>query len=337
MNNRYARFWAALVVLVFSSAVPASSHAATAQYPLNVTVDVNSVTIRAAAATLLKYRYGDVPFKPYVSELFTPSGLNVLLDAPPDHLHHHGLMFAVAADGVNFWEETPTAGRQFEDAFVQVELAQHGGGPSASFFVRPGWVGGGGGKEELTEHRTIDVCQISELGATVVIWRSDLAVPKAKSFATLSGSHYFGLGMRFVRSMDGGEFFNASGEDGTVFRGEERLVAADWCAYTGAIEGKPVTVAMLGHPSNPRHPTTWFMMAKPFAYLSATLNLHEQRLVVKAGERLVLRWAVLAWDGRTEKERVDEAYQWLLKYYWAVGRLKAVRREAQIHQGARPD
>ena len=85
---------------------------------------------------------------------------------------------------------------------------------------------------------------------------------------TLSGSHYFGLGMRFVRSMDGGEFFNADGKEGTIFRGEERLVRSNWCAYTAAIDGKPVTVAMLGHPDNPRHPTTWFTMAKPFAYLS---------------------------------------------------------------------
>ena len=54
---------------------------------------------------MLQYRYGDVPFKPYVKELFTSSGINVLLDAPPDHLHHHGLMFACAVNNVDFWGE----------------------------------------------------------------------------------------------------------------------------------------------------------------------------------------------------------------------------------------
>ena len=31
-------------------------------------------------------------------------------DAPSDHLHHHGLMFAVQVNEVNFWEERGTPG-----------------------------------------------------------------------------------------------------------------------------------------------------------------------------------------------------------------------------------
>ena len=54
-----------------------------------IVVDANSLTVREGRADLLHYRHSDVPFKPYVKELFTPSGVNVLLDAPPDHLHHH--------------------------------------------------------------------------------------------------------------------------------------------------------------------------------------------------------------------------------------------------------
>ena len=127
--------------------------------------------------------------------------------------------------------------------------------------------------------RTIKACRVDKLAATVVTWQSELYSPRTRADSVmLSGSHYFGLGMRFVRSMDGGEFFNADGKEGTIFRGEERLVRSNWCAYTAAIDGKPVTVAMFGHPDNPRHPTTWFTMAKPFAYLSATMNLHEEPL-----------------------------------------------------------
>ena len=65
------------------------------QPPLQVTVDANSIWIQAGKSPVLQYRYGDVPFKPYIKELYTPGGLNILLDAPPDHLHHHGLMFAL--------------------------------------------------------------------------------------------------------------------------------------------------------------------------------------------------------------------------------------------------
>ncbi|MEN6428087.1 MAG: DUF6807 family protein [Phycisphaerales bacterium] len=300
----------------------AASSGLWAQQPLRVMVDANSICVRAGESPVLQYRYGDVPFKPYVKELYTPAGLNVLLDAPSDHLHHHALMFAVAVDGVNFWEETPTAGRQSQRGdSTNVVIAEHGGGPSAGFRVTPAWVDGTGSKGELGEVRTIEVCRVDKLAATVVTWRSDLAVPKNKQTVTLSGSHYFGLGMRFVRSMDGGEFFNADGKEGTIFRGEERLVQSDWCAYTGAINGKPVTVAMLGHPSNPRHPAMWFTMAKPFAYLSATLNLHEKPLVVTSGEPLVLRYAVVAWDGRVGTDRINEAYQWFTGDYSRVPKL----------------
>ncbi|MDR1141344.1 MAG: PmoA family protein, partial [Planctomycetaceae bacterium] len=59
------------------------------------------------------YRFNNVRFKPYIEKLRTPSGRNILRDAPYDHLHHHGLMFAIAVNGCNFWEEfTPKHGKE---------------------------------------------------------------------------------------------------------------------------------------------------------------------------------------------------------------------------------
>jgi len=308
-----------VVAVVAMLVVSPGSPVAQAEQPLQVTVDANGIWIQAGKSPVLQYRYGDVPFKPYVKELYTPSGLNVLLDAPPDHQHHHGLMFAVAVDGVNFWEETPTAGRQeTQGDLVTILHAKDGGGPSAGFCVGPAWVRttATARRAYFHEARTIKACQIGKLGATVVTWQSELISAFARREPMiLSGSHYFGLGMRFVRSMDGGEFFNADGKEGTVFRGEERLVRSDWCAYTAAIDGKPVTVAMLGHPENPRHPTTWFTMAKPFAYLSGTLDLHEEPLSIDDGKSLVLRYAVVVWDGKVGKDRIDQAYRWFTSEY----------------------
>ena len=54
---------------------------------------------------VLRYRYADVPMKPYVDQLFSPAGVQVLRDSPHDHKHHHALMFATAVDGVDFWSE----------------------------------------------------------------------------------------------------------------------------------------------------------------------------------------------------------------------------------------
>lgn len=263
---------------------------------------------------ILWYRYENVPFKPYVQRLLTPNGTNVLLDAPPDHLHHHALMFAVAVDGVNFWEEQNNPGRQKHKAFANyVEMGDTETPHVAGFDEQLEWINPA--KEELllNELRMIRVYQDKAPGATVVTWRSKLESPPGKKSVTLSGSHYFGLGSRFVRSMDAdGQFRNADNKPGEIFRGEEELVRSNWCAYTATADGKLVTVAMFGHPENPRHPATWFTMAKPFAYLSATLNLHEEPMKVDSEKPLVLCYGVALWDGRVSNEKIEQAYRWWL-------------------------
>jgi len=301
------------VLLVVAMIVFVSFQPVQAQQPFQITVDVNSVRIQAGKSSVLQYRYGDVPFKPYVKELYTPAGLNILLDAPSDHLHHHALMFAVAVDGVNFWEEAPTAGHEVHDVFGNVWADANDAGFKES--VR--WSASQDRPYSLLENRAITVCRVPQVNATVVAWRSRFELSKDVRQVTLSGSHYFGLGLRFVRSMDGSAFFNADGKEGTIFRGDERLVQSNWCAYTAAVNGKPVTVAMFGHPANPR-PTTWFTMAKPFAYISATLNLHAEPLVVPADRPLDLQYAVVAWDGKVGEERIDAAYRWFVDEYSRV-------------------
>src|SRR5574342_147613 len=61
---------------------------------------------------LLTYALATNQFKPYVRELRSLRGDNVLRDAPSDHLHHHGLMYAIRVNGVNFWEEINQPGHE---------------------------------------------------------------------------------------------------------------------------------------------------------------------------------------------------------------------------------
>jgi hypothetical protein len=303
-----------------------------ARRPLQLTVDANDVWVRAGDSPVLWYRCGGVPFKPYVKELYTPGGLNILLDAPPDHLHHHGLMFAVAANGVNYWEETPAAGRQVRrDSTTNIEFTAHYEGPGIGYPIvrfakRTRWSAPwtSSAQTALFELREMEVGRRLTPGtgapATVLAWKSELSVPGGKQPVVLSGSHYFGLGLRFPRSMDGtGQFINADGKEGTVFRGEERLVRSRWCAYQVTADGKPVTVAMFGWPANPRNPTTWFTMAKPFAYMSATLGLHEEPLKMPASGPFVLRYCVAAWDRHILPGQIDAFYdEWTAVTRWKL-------------------
>jgi len=282
---------------------------ALAASPMRLVMDQNVVSVYDEGV-LLRYSYRDVPFKPYVKELFTPGGVNVLLDAPADHLHHHALMFAVTADGVNFWEEQQAPGRQAHQRFDDVRVDRRDGAHFAGFSQQIDWQNPQSGQLVLKEIRTIEICNFAKPKAALLTWQSHFEAPDGKESVSLSGSHYQGLGLRFVRSMDlEGEFRNADGKAGVVFRGEERLVRSHWCAYTAKADGKDVTVAMFDHPRNERHPATWFMMNKPFAYLSATLALHEQPLEVESDNPLVLRYAVALWDGRIEDAKIEELYK----------------------------
>ncbi|HOV73660.1 MAG TPA: PmoA family protein [Candidatus Hydrogenedentes bacterium] len=240
--------------------------------------------------------------KPYVQQLFSPSGINVLRDNVPDHIHHHGLMFAVAVDGVDFWAETPANGREESTKFT-------GGNPIEQ---RIEWRKPASGEAMAIERRTLAGTRAGNPTATLVTWRSTLAPPEGKDQITLTGSHYFGLGMRFPPSMDNTAVFsNAENAKGEIVRGDERNFTAAWCACLGAVDGNPVTVAMFSHPANIR-PATWFTMAKPFAYLSATLNLHKEPLTVGVDKPLRLCYGVAVWDGAVSRETIAERYaEWI--------------------------
>ena len=288
----------------------ASLNPAFAENPMCITAEENVVSIHAGERLLMRYRYENVPFKPYVQQLFSPRGVNVLRDAPANHLHHHGLMFAVAVDGVNFWEEQQAAGRQAHRSLTDVRIDKCDDIPRVSFTEHIDWINPRSGELLLKELRTIEVCQASDLDVTLLTWRSRFEPPPGRESATLTGSHYFGLGMRFLASMDKvGKFLNADGKTDNVVRGDEWRVRSVWCAYTAEADGKAVTVAMFDHPDNARHPATWFTMSKPFTYLSATLNLHKKPLKVALDNPLVVRYAVALWDGRVKTSQIDKLYR----------------------------
>ncbi len=312
MNSRYSRFGGMIVVLVSCGTGLASSLIDVPQPSWEITLDANIVTIQTGGTPLLTYRYGDVSFKPYFKELFTPGGVNALLDSPPDHVHHHGLMLACEVDKIDFWGEvagqTPL-GRQGHRRFSDVAVSGLPDCHWASFAESISWYPETGSDPVLSERRTVIAGRAGQPAATLLRWKSELAVPGDKGSVVLSGSHYHGLGMRFIRSMDNdGEFRNPDNDPGVIFRGEERLLRSRWCAYTAKADGRLVTVAMFDHPHNPRHPATWFTMAEPFAYMSATMRLHEEPLEIMRGDTLVLHYAVVLWDERPETPQIDDLY-----------------------------
>ena len=254
---------------------------------------VVSALTASAANSPMSYRHDDSAFKPYVEKLYTHAGVQMLRDMVPDHKHHHGLMFAVAADGVDFWSENANCGKQIEKKFSATDsgIEQH------LEWTAPG------GKVLLRETRTVSV----ESGpVTLLTWRSRL-MPASTNAVKLTGATYFGLGARFVDSMN--EVSQHVASTGPVAKQGERLTAANWCACVGPVEGKTVTFVMFDAPGNPRHPATMFTMMHPFAYSSATLNLSKEPMVLK--EPVELCYGVAALDGEVPAVDIERLYvQW---------------------------
>lgn len=289
----------------------ATAPTALAADALRVVEDASTVSVLDGQRLVFRYRYGDVPMKPYADFMASPGGVQILRDSPSDHKHHHGLMFALAADAIDFWSEKPQCGKQVSDTPpTLLDVPTSNGGRRAGFLQNLNWVGPGASGPAVVEQRAVAVIDAADLGATLVDWSSRLTPPEGKSSVPLSGAHFFGLGMRFVTSMDkDGRFFNAEDKDGPIVRGDERVTPVKWCAYTAKADGHPVTVALFDAATNARHPATIFTMYTPFAYLAATLNLWKEPMTLEADKPLDLHYGVALWDGAVDHATVEKLYQ----------------------------
>lgn len=268
------------------------------------------LVVFSGASPVLQYRYDGSPYKPFVKELFTPGGIQVLRDAPADHLHHHGIMFAVAADKVGFWEETPQSGRQAPRDLEPAKLTVRDDVSRIGFTQRLDWMAPGATGPVLEERRTIEILAADGLTPTLMSWTTQLAPAPGHDAVELTGAHYYGLGIRLLQSLDRvGRFIYASGEAGEIVRGEERLTPSAWCAYTVPADDARVTIALFSHPSDARHPPRMFTMPQPFAYAAATLNLWKEPLVIEAGRPLTLVYGVALWDGAADRDEIERVYQ----------------------------
>ncbi len=306
------RYLVALMLLGVTLSNHGYSDAPPERSTMRMIVEANTLSLDSAGCTVLSYRYGDAPYKPYVKTLTTPSGVNILLDSPPDHIHHRGLMFGLAIDQTEFWSELDNAGKQIHQQLGPIRVLPSDKEAQAAFEESLKWIGPADKDPMLAEKRTLSFQSAADYN--LLTWSSCLRLPDGKKQSSISGSHYYGVGMRFVPGMDKtGRFFNEAGDPGVIFRGEERLMAGRWCAYTAQGDNHPVTVAMFDSPGNPRA-ATWFTMKEPFAYLSATLKYHTEPLTLTDDESLRLTYAVAVWDGVIEFESIQQAYNLWLKH-----------------------
>lgn len=226
--------------------------------------------------------------KPYVEELYTPNGVQVLADSPADHLHHHGLMYSLGIDDVEFWGEySAKCGQEVITALESDE---------SSVKAELDWVSSEG-VVLAKEKREISVESVD--GANVLHWKSVLT-PAGDKAVKIWGRYYFGLGMRFARDMNESvQFSNSTGaHDGAIVRGDERLKDCKWINAAGTIGGKNVSVTIEEKEGNTR-PMTGYSMGdgwKAFAYMGGTMRVHEDPILLEPGQTITAAYKVVLKD-----------------------------------------
>jgi hypothetical protein len=90
---------------------------------------------------------------------------------------------------------------------------------------------------------------------------------------------------------------------------------AKWVQYSATTGGKRAGVALLDHPSNPRHPTGWhargysLCSANPFALGSFSKDRNRDgSYTLPAGQTLKLRYLLVVFDGEQRAGTVDEIF-----------------------------
>lgn len=107
--------------------------------------------------------------------------------------------------------------------------------------------------------------------------------------------------------------FNSKGAKGEPAIWGKR---ADWVAYTGDVQGKPVSVAVFDSPKSFRHPTTWharaygLLAANPFGLREFTKDpAQDGSWTIPEGKSLLFAYRLLISDGTLTAAQVADLYQ----------------------------
>jgi len=310
-----------LLPLFFAAATLLTAPAALAQVAFSRDADRVSVTIDGKPFTALHVG-GPHLNRVYLEPLRAATGTTVTRSVPAgrlpgettDHPHHAGLFYGHGdVNGVNFWairneapsgETNATLGRIVLHDLPRME----GGDERGTLEAILHWLTPDG-THLLTERRRmvfhahptlriVDV-EIDLEGHADATFRDTKEGTFALRVATV-------LEEAASRAKAGGPPRTGQLRNAQGGRGEKEVWGrrSEWVDYAGTIEGEPVGIVMMDHPSNPRHPTYWHSRGyglhaiNPFG-VSDFLGDKTQNgsLTIERGERVRFRYRVVVHPG----------------------------------------
>lgn len=298
-------------IFLFAPAVVSASESPR----VSVTELTNRLRIEIGGKLFTEYYFKDVP-RPFCYPLMGPGEAPMTRHFPmkkvegedQDHPHHRSLWFTHGSvNGVDFWSETPKAGKIVHDKFLQIKSGKEGVIKSRNKWIDVN------GVTVCEDERTLRVSTGTN-SSRLIDFEITLRALKNKDLVfgdTKEGS----MAVRVAKSMQ-------------VVRGEGHIVMstgirdaatwgkrAAWCDYYGPVDGKIVGVAIFDHPKNPRHPTWWHVRdyglfaANPFG----RHDFEEKPegagdMIIPAGKSVTFRYQMLLHEGDEKQGEVQKFY-----------------------------
>jgi hypothetical protein len=308
--------------------------------------DLRRVDITVDGKPFTSYIYPTTLKKPTLYPVRSASGgvvtrgwpLEPRLGERVDHPHQVGMWFTHEnVNGVDFWNNSdaiPQSRASAMGTILHRAVRRAEGGPGEGVLeVTAEWVDGHGAA--LLREDTRFVLRASADARTIDRVTTLTALDRAVTFTDAKDGLF---GLRVTRALEQPSttaevFTDASGHATNVpvlnnagvtghYRNSEGLegdavwgTRARWCMLSGVLEGAPVTIAILDHPTNVGFPTYWHARGyglfaanplghKVFSHGKEQVNL---RLEPRAGR--TFRYRVLILSGVTTPEQIEQYYQ----------------------------
>jgi hypothetical protein len=262
--------------------------------------------------------------KPYLHPILAADGTAFTRDWPMidgkdftrDHPHHRSLWYGHGlVNGHDFWRERQGTGRIVHESVTTFLNGNQGTIHAINRWELPD------GTVICTDERTIRVHSASD----VPLLDFEITLHASHGPLNLGDTEEGSMAIRLHEQMPvtlkrgelstpgPGRIVNSNGDENIAAWGKR----AEWCEYTGTVDGRRVGVAIFDHPTNPRHPTWWHVRpyglfaANPFGQhdFEKLADEHSGDLAVPAGGSVTFRYRFYFHFGDEETARVADHYQ----------------------------
>lgn len=276
--------------------------------PLEIIEEEDKISLFSDSQMIMSFIYSNEFSKPFIYPLNGPKGALLTCNGPSDYVYHRSLWTAHGmVNGKNLWLEGPNCGK-----ISVVNISKFSGRVFSEINLKLVWKDSSN-KKLVDENRVIRLWNIPDKQ-----WLIDYSV----TFIANHGNVLFGdtedagiISVRVRESMEvenGGKIENSWGG---INEAEAWGKKANWCDYSGPVDGLWQGIAIFDSPSNPRHPSYWqvcdygLMTANIFGVTDFQGREDEKGgLLVKSGNNLRFCYRVYVHEGDAKRGKVSEKY-----------------------------